>query len=90
MENRLPPMPRKIDLESMRLFLRQLKDNGLLYHIDDDPLDIGFWDYKGDWIPTFTDSEAYALIGFFSMATGQNGKGPLSWNEIWDVFPPID
>ena len=87
MDNRLPPMPREIDLESMRVFLYGLKERGLLYHIDDDPLDIGFWDFKGDWIPTFTDSEAYALIGFFSMATGQNGKGPLSWDEIWDVFP---
>ena len=85
--SRLPEMPKTIDSESMRVFLVELKKIGLLCHIDDNPLDMGFYNFKGEWVSTFSTNEAYALIGFFSMATGVNGNGPLTWDDIWDVFP---
>lgn len=86
---RLPTMPRKIDEDSMRVFLHEMREKGLLYHVDDDPRDIGFYDYKGDWVPTFSDSESYALIGFFSMATNPQDKDRLSWSDIWDCMPDL-
>lgn len=84
---RLPEMPRTITRETMAIFLCELRAIGLLYHIDDDPRAIGFYGADGLWHPTFSDSEAYALIGFFQSATGVNGKGPLTWDDIWDLVP---
>lgn len=82
---RLPPFPDILTLESIKDFLQSLKDNGFLYHIDDDPFTI--------WTKTnseskrlFTNEECYALIGFW-LATH---SAYFTWEEIWSVYPMED
>ena len=81
---RLPSMPEDINSDSMREFLLELKNIGMLYHIDDDPRQV-FNHATGE--RTFSNAEAYALIGLFNACTI---GGKLPWDDIWDCMPPIE
>jgi hypothetical protein len=71
--------PSEISKGSIKTFLLDLDSKGLLYHIDDDPREVFYnWTER-----TFTDAEAYALIGFWEAAAKV-----IPWDEIWqDCFP---
>lgn len=73
-------LPAETTLDSVRQFLLQLEGLGLLYHIDDDPFEV----YTGLNGPRlFTDTECYALIGFWNLVQSR-----LSWDEVWgQAFP---
>lgn len=78
----LPP-EFNINLDTVRQFLLQLEELGLLYHIDDDPFEV-ITNPQGDRL--FTDSECYALIGFWDIVQAR-----LSWDDVWEkAFPETD
>lgn len=80
--NRLPEFPRLINKETLKVFLLEMREKGLLYDIDICPIYLGYYNYKSEWIPTFDTLECYALIGFFGQA-----KNLLTHAEMWEVFP---
>ena len=75
-------LPSEITEDTIRTLLLELQEKGLLYHIDDDPMEV-ITSISGE--RTFTDDEACALHEFWV-----NVDKSMNWDDVWALYPEVN